>query len=102
MAKKEKGLIMGNIKDYDDFVVQNNHKVLSPLEVREGTNIYSLFRDRPFKVRNRWLVLEIDNSREYSPRAFCVLLYGRRAYTPGQTTKWFELTSLPRNEWRML
>jgi len=93
---------MGNIKDYDDFVVQNNHKVLSPLEVREGTNIYSLFRDRPFKVRNRWLVLEIDNSREYSPRAFCVLLYGRRAYTPGQTTKWFELTSLPRNEWRML
>lgn len=90
------------MKDFDDFVVHNNHKVLSPLEVEEGMNIYSLFRDRPFKVRNRWLILKIDNSRECNPRAFCVLLYGRRAYTPGQTTKWFDLISLPRNEWRML
>ena len=90
------------MKDWDDFVVQNNHKVLSPLEVKEGMSIYSLFRDRPFKVRNRWLILKIDNSWGCGPRAFCVLLYGRRAYTPGQTTKWFELSSLPRNEWRML
>ena len=91
------------MKHYDDFVVQNNHKVLSPLEVEPGINIYSLCREHPFKVHNRWLVLEIDDTKwNYGKRrAFCVLLYGYRAYTPGETTKWIELTTLKRSEWRM-
>ena len=85
---------------YDNFVVKNNHKVLSPLEEKPGMNIYSLFHDNPFKMHNRWLVLEIDDeSPNFSPRAFCVLLYGHRR-APG-TTKWIELTTLKRSEWRM-
>jgi hypothetical protein len=99
MAKKEEGISM---KHYDDFVVQNNHKVLSPLEVEPGINIYSLYREHPFKVHNRWLVLELDDTKfPLQRRAFCVLLYGHRAYTPGETTKWIELTTLKRSEWRM-
>ena len=89
------------MKHYDDFVVQNNHKVLSPLEVEPGMNIYSLYREHPFKVHNRWLVLEITEEQWGNPKAFCVLLYGHRAYTPGETTKWIELITLKRSEWRM-
>ena len=86
---------------YDNFVVKNNHKVLSPLEVKPGMNIYSLFHDSPFKIHNRWLVLEIEYSgSNFSPRAFCVLLYGHRR-TPGTTTKWIELSTLKRSERRM-
>ena len=100
MAKKEEGLIM---EHFDDLVVKNNHKVLSPLEVKEGMNIYNLFKEHPFKIHNRWLVLEIDDaspaSPNFSPRAFCVLLYGWRL-TPG-TSRWIELSTLKRNEWRM-
>ena len=84
---------------FDDLVVKNNHKVLSPLEVQEGMNIYNLFKEHPFKVHNRWLVLEIDENTNFSPRAFCVLLYGHRR-TPG-TTRWIELSTLKRSEWRM-
>ena len=88
------------MKHYDDLVVKNNHKVLSPLEVKEGMNIYSLFKEHPFKVHNRWLVLEIDEGwPNYPPRAFCVLLYGHRR-TPG-IAKWIELSALKRSEWRM-
>ena len=92
------------MKHYDDLVVKNNHKVLSPLEVKEGMNIYSLFKEHPFKIHNRWLVLKIDDTsdhlgRDFPPRAFCVLLYGHRR-TPG-TTKWIELSTLKRSEWRM-
>ena len=88
------------MENFDDFVVKNNHKVLSPLEVKEGMNIYSLFKEHPFKVHNRWLVLEIDENTNFPPRAFCVLLYGWRI-TPG-TTKWIELSTLKRSEWRMI
>ena len=88
------------MKHFDDLVVKNNHKVLSPLEVKEGMNIYSLFKEHPFKVHNRWLVLDMDYGWSKSPpRAFCVLLYGHRR-TPG-TTKWIELSTLKRSEWRM-
>ena len=88
------------MKYYDDLVVKNNHKVLSPLEVKEGMNIYSLFKEHPFKVHNRWLVLDVDYGWPNFPvRAFCVLLYGHRR-TPG-TTKWIELSALKRSEWRM-
>ena len=86
---------------FDDLVVKNNHKVLSPLEVKEGMNIYSLFKEHPLKIHNRWLVLEIDDSNEsLGPQAFCVLLYGYRAHTPGHT-KWLKLSNLKRSEWRM-
>lgn len=88
------------MEHYDDLVVKNNHKVLSPLEVKEGMNIYSLFHDNPFKIHNRWLVLEIDYPWGCGPRAFCVLLYGHRRM-PGTTTKWIELSNLKRSEWRM-
>jgi len=85
---------------FDDLVVKNNHKVLSPLEVKEGMNIYSLFKEHPFKVHNRWLVLDVDYGWPNSPpRAFCVLLYGHRR-TPG-IAKWIELSALKRSEWRM-
>ncbi len=92
------------MKHYDDLVVKNNHKVLSPLEVKEGMNIYSLFKEHPFKIHNRWLVLKLQPpyfklGRNFPPRAFCVLLYGHRR-TPG-TTKWIELSTLKRSEWRM-
>ena len=90
------------MEHYDDFVVKNNHKVLSPLEVEAGMNIYSLYKGHPFKVHNRWLVLEITEDVPYEPKAFCVLLYGHRAYTPGETTKWIELVTLKRSEWRMV
>lgn len=91
---------MASIELYDDLVVKNSHEVLSPLEVKEGMTIYSLFKEYPFKVHNRWLVLEIDDkSPNFPPRAFCVLLYGWRL-TPG-TTRWIELTTLKRSEWRM-
>lgn len=91
---------MSSIDYHDDLVVQDNHKVLSPLEVKEGMNIYSLYKEHPFKIHNRWLVLEIDDtSLNSGPRAFCVLLYGHRR-TPG-IAKWMVLTILERNEWRM-
>ena len=88
------------MEQYDDLVVKNNHKVLSPLEVKEGMNIYNLFKEHPFKIHNRWLVLEIDEGwPKFPPRAFCVLLYGWRL-APG-TTRWIELHTLKRSEWRM-
>ena len=89
------------MEHFDDLVIKNNHKVLSPLEVKEGMNIYSLYKEHPFKIHNRWLVLKIDDtSINFSPRAFCVLLYGHRR-TPG-TTQWIELSTLKRSEWRMM
>lgn len=91
---------MASMELCDDLVVKNNHKVLSPLELKEGMNIYSLFKEYPFKIHNRWLVLEIDDSSpNFPPRAFCVLLYGWRLI-PG-TTRWIELSTLKRSEWRM-
>ena len=40
---------MVSMEQYDDLVVKNNHKVLSPLEVKEGMTIYNLFKEYPFK-----------------------------------------------------
>ena len=89
------------MEHYDDLVVKNNHKVLSPLEVKPGMNIYNVYQEHPFKVHNRWLVLKVIEDVPYKPKAFCVLLYGHRAHTPGETTTTIDLCGVPRSRWRM-
>ena len=97
MAKKEEGLIMASLDQYDEIMINSNPKVLCPFELKEGMNLFSVYKSHPFKVHNRWLVLKITEEQWGNPKAFCVLLYGHRAYTPGETTKTIDLCSLPRD-----
>ena len=101
MAQKEERLIMPSIDQYDDIMINSNPKVLCPFKLKEGMNLFSVYKSHPFKVHNRWLVLKITEEQWGNPKAFCVLLYGHRAYTPGETTKTINLCSLPRDMWRM-
>ena len=68
---------------------------------KRGHESFQRFKSYPYKVHNRWLVLNITEEQWGRPKAFCVLLYGHRAYTPGETTKTIDLCSLPRDLWRM-
>ncbi len=92
---------MASMDLHDDIMIHSNPKVLCPYSIEEGMTLFSIYKSHPFKVHNRWLVLKITQDRWEGPKAFCVLLYGHRAYTPGQTTKTIDLCSLPRDIWRM-
>jgi len=74
---------MPSIDQYDEIMTKSNPKVLCPFSIKEGMTLFSIYKSHPFKVHNRWLVLKITRDRWESPKAFCVLLYGDRAYTPG-------------------
>ncbi len=96
---------MASMDQYDDIMINSNPKVLCPFSIKEGMNLFSVFKSYPFKVHNRWLVLKITEEQWGRPKAFCILLYVHRAryraYTPGETTKTIDLCSLPRDLWRM-
>jgi len=85
------------------------NKVICPLTTKEGDVIFETYRDNPFNIKNKWLVLKVDDINRDIRDAFCVLLYSHRHGTPGhfgrhgtpgQTTNIINLLSLPRNYWR--
>ena len=44
MAKKEEGLIMASLDQYDEIMINSNPKVLCPFELKEGMNLFSVYR----------------------------------------------------------
>jgi len=90
------------IRDDEKYETERKpNKVLCPFSVKEGMTLFSVYQSEPFTIRNKWLVLKVDESNWLYPLAFCVLLYSHRYGTPGQTTKLLNLTNLPRDKWRM-